>query len=71
MVEVLERAFKAVSQLPIEEQERIGQWILAELEDDRIWDELLAKSLPLLQQLGAAALAEYHAGLTEAWTDPI
>jgi hypothetical protein len=46
-------------------------FILLELEEERIWDELLANSLPLLQQLGAAALAKYHAGQTEALTDQL
>jgi hypothetical protein len=61
MVAVLEQAFEAIHQLSESEQERIGQWLLAELDAERAWEALLAqpKSQNLLAALAAEALADY------------
>jgi ribonuclease Y len=47
------------------EQDAVGAWILAELESERRWDDLLARSSDLLSELAAEAVREDEAGLTE------
>ena len=61
----LEHAFAEAAKLPASEQEALGQWILAELESERRWDEAFAASADLLAELADEALAEHRAGLTE------
>jgi len=51
--------------LPEPEQEAAGAWILAELESERRWDDLFARSADLLEELAAEAVREDEAGLTE------
>lgn len=65
MIPILEKAFEEISKLSEADQEAYARWILEELEDERRWDEAFAKSLPILRELGAKALADYHAGRTE------
>jgi len=65
MGKVLEQAVAEVSRLPEPEQEVVGAWILAELESERRWDELFARSPELLSEMAAEAIREDEAGLTE------
>jgi hypothetical protein len=65
MTELLKKAFEKASQLPAEEQDRFGAWMLEELSSDERWDELFARSPELLEKLAAEAIAEDDAGLTE------
>lgn len=65
MGKVLAQAVAELSKLPEAEQEAAGAWILAELESERRWDELFARSGDLLDQLAAEAIREDEAGLTE------
>lgn len=65
MTELLKKAFEKASQLPYEEQDRFGAWMLEELDSDKRWDELFARSPELLEKLAAEAIAEDDAGLTE------
>jgi len=65
MGKVLEQAVAELSKLPEAEQEAVGAWILAELESERRWDDLFARSGDLLDQLAAEAIREDEAGLTE------
>lgn len=53
------------SKLPEQEQEAFAAWILAELESERRWDDLFARSQGLLAKMAEEARAEYRAGLTE------
>ncbi len=39
---------------------------MEELEDDRRWDEAFSRSPEVLAQPAASAMAEYHAGKTQA-----
>jgi hypothetical protein len=57
-----EKAFAEAAKLPEREQEALAQWILAELESDRRWDEAFAASADSLAQLADEALAEHRAG---------
>lgn len=56
----LQRAFEEASKLPTAQQDALGDWILAELESERQWDEAFAQSQPQLERLAAEALAEYR-----------
>lgn len=61
----LEQAFAEVSKLPPNEQDAVADWLLAELECERKWDELFSDSQDVLSKLGAEALAENRNGETE------
>jgi hypothetical protein len=65
MGRVLEQAVAEVAKLPDAEQEAVGAWILAELEGEKRWDDLFARSADLLSELAADAVREDEAGLTE------
>ena len=64
----LQRAFDEASKLPAAQQDALGDWILAELESERLWDEAFAESQPQLERLAAEALAEYRSGQTKPMT---
>ncbi|QSJ20618.1 hypothetical protein JYQ62_03665 [Nostoc sp. UHCC 0702] len=51
--------------LPATEQDAIAAMILAELEDERRWDEAFARSPDILAKLAAEAMVEYRAGKTQ------
>jgi len=65
MTELLECAIAQLHRLPEREQDAIAAMILAELEDDRHWDESFSRSPDMLAKLAALAMAEYHAGKTQ------
>ena len=65
MTSRLQRAFAEAGNLPEEEQDALGEWILAELASDRRWDELFARSTDVLTRLADEALSEHHAGKTK------
>jgi predicted amidophosphoribosyltransferase len=65
MTTLLEKAMAEASKLPEEEQEAFAAWILAELESERRWDDLFARSQDLLAKMAEEARREYHAGRTE------
>jgi hypothetical protein len=65
MGKVLQRAVTELTNLPEAEQEAAGAWILAELESERRWDDLFARSADLLEEMAAEAIREDEAGLTE------
>ena len=51
MTELLKKAFEKASQLPIEEQDRFGAWLLEELGSEERWNELFAKSQDKLAKM--------------------
>ena len=65
MTELLERAIAQLKTRTDDEQDAIAAIILAELEDDRRWDESFDCSPDLLAKLAAEAMTEYRAGKTE------
>lgn len=65
MVELLAQAFDKLAHLPVEEQERIAQLILEEIEDNQQWDELFAKSQGRFSAIVAQIYADDDAGLVE------
>ncbi|MBE9106029.1 hypothetical protein IQ229_14095 [Nostoc cf. edaphicum LEGE 07299] len=65
MTELLEQAIAKLKNLPANEQDAIAAMILAELEDECLWDEAFARSPDILAKLAAEAMAEYCAGKTQ------
>jgi len=65
MTKLLEQAMSKVRQLPEADQDAIAQIVLDELESERRWDELFAKSPEKLQKLADKAWAEHEAGRSE------
>jgi hypothetical protein len=65
MTDLLTKAFRAVSALPAEEQDAWAARILAELEDERRWNEQFAANPELLERLADEAHQDYLAGRTE------
>jgi hypothetical protein len=65
MGQLLQRAVEEASKLPEAEQEAVGAWLLAELESERRWDDLFAKSRDMLLEMAADAIREDEAGLTQ------
>lgn len=62
MSKLLDKAFEEASKLPESEQEALAQWLLAELESERRWEDALAQSQARLSELAEEALAEYRRG---------
>lgn len=65
MSRLLDRAFAEAAKLPESEQEAIAALVLAELDSERKWDDLFAKSQDVLSKLAREARDEYRAGQTE------
>lgn len=55
----LRKAFEEASKLPDDEQDALGEWILAEIQSERRWDELYAGSHSQLEKLAAEAIDEF------------
>jgi hypothetical protein len=56
MGKVPQQAVTEVSKLPEQEQESVGEWILAELESERRWDRLFSRSADLLAEMADEAV---------------
>ena len=65
MTRLLEEAFAKVQQLAAAEQDALARLLLDEIESERRWDELLAKSPQKLQRLADKAWSEHEAGQSE------
>ncbi len=65
MTKVLEQAFDAASKLSESEQNALGEWLLAEIESEREWDQAFARSQNLLARLAKEAQAEHRRGETD------
>ena len=65
MGHLLQKAVAEASKLPEAEQEVVGASILAELESERRWDDLFARSHDMLAEMAAEAIREDEAGLTQ------
>lgn len=66
MTTLLQQAFTEASKLSVPEQDSFAQFLLAELEAERQWAGLFARSADLLEKMADEALAEDAAGSTEA-----
>ena len=65
MTTLLEKVMAEASKLPDEEQNAFAAWALDELESERRWDDLFARSQDLLSRLADEAHEDYLAGRTE------
>jgi hypothetical protein len=65
MTKLLEQALAKARQLPAADQDAIAQLVLDEIESEKRWDALFAKSTEKLQKLADKAWAEHEAGETE------
>jgi hypothetical protein len=64
MTSSLEKALAEVAKLPEAEQDALAQWILEQLESERLWDESFVGTQDVLAQWADEALAEHRAGKT-------
>ena len=64
MSQLMEQAFLKARQLPEPDQEAIASIILQEIESDRRWDEMFARSesVELLSRMADEAISEIRAG---------
>ncbi len=65
MTQLLEEALTEVRKLPESEQDAIATLILAELEDERRWQETFARSQDQLARLAAKVREDIQAGRVE------
>ncbi|MFH1116880.1 MAG: hypothetical protein V1792_23435 [Pseudomonadota bacterium] len=69
MTDLLQKAFDAVSELPPERRNALAKMILAEIEDEKRWDEAFAGSQDKLAAMADEAIAEHRGGRTRAMDD--
>ena len=62
MTRALTAALAKLAELPAEEQDRIAQWLLDELDDDELWTRQFAASQDALSKLAAEARADRASG---------
>ncbi|HUG35300.1 MAG TPA: hypothetical protein VML54_00025 [Candidatus Limnocylindrales bacterium] len=62
MTRALTAALAKLAELPAEEQDRIAQWLLDELDDDERWTRQFATSQDALSKLAAEARADRASG---------
>lgn len=62
MTKLLEQAVARARELPESDQDAIAQIVLDELESERRWESLLARSPEKLRRLADDAWAEHDAG---------
>ena len=64
---LLQHAFDKAAELPQDKQEALAHIILAEMESNLIWDELLSspESDAFLERMAAEALEAHRVGLTK------
>lgn len=65
MGRLLEKVIEETAKLPEQEQEAFAAFMLAELESERRWDGLFARSQDVLARMAEEARQEYRAGRTE------
>jgi len=61
----LEAAISRIASLPDDEQERLANWLVAELDDENRWQNSFNNTVPIIRQMADEALAEYERGETE------
>lgn len=65
MTKLLEKAFNEASKLPQSDQDSLAQFLLAELESERRWNQVFAESQTELALLADEALGEFREGKTK------
>lgn len=64
MTQLLEKAFKEASKLPVVDQNAFAKWVLEELKFEKKWELMFAESEDILDKLADEALAEHKKGRT-------
>jgi hypothetical protein len=64
MSNLLDEAYAAAKKLPEEDQDAIGAVLLAEIDANRRWDELLAQPSEVIERMADRALEHDRLGLT-------
>jgi hypothetical protein len=62
MTRTLETAIAKLATLPADEQDRVGRWLLDELQDEEHWARKFAASQELLTKLATEARRDRTAG---------
>lgn len=65
MTQLLEKAFKEASKLPVVDQNALAKWVLEELEAEQKWETMFAESEDVLDRLADEALAVHKQGKTK------
>jgi hypothetical protein len=68
MTKLAAEAWEKLQELDDVEQDRLARLILDDIESERRWDELFAKSQDMLAEMAAEARAEFEAGNTDELT---
>jgi uncharacterized membrane-anchored protein YjiN (DUF445 family) len=66
MTVLMQKALEVVNQLSEEEQDKVAQWLLAELNAEQRWQTLFDQSADMLSELAEEALSEHKHGETLA-----
>jgi hypothetical protein len=64
MSKLLDEAYAVAKSLTEEEQEALGALLLAEIDSDRRWEELLAQPSEVIERMGEQALEDHRLGRT-------
>jgi hypothetical protein len=64
MTRTLDAAIAKLATLPVEEQDRVGRWILDELQDEEHWGQQFRDSQEGLTKLAAEARRDRETGRT-------
>ena len=62
MTRALNAAIAKLATLPVDEQDRIAQWLLDELRDEEHWERQFSSSQDTVSKLAAEARADRAAG---------
>ena len=66
MTKLLEKALSRVAKLSDSAQDEIAQIIINEIESEKKWDVIFAKSPLLLEKMAMVALTEHRSGKSRA-----
>jgi hypothetical protein len=64
MTNLLDEAYAAAKELPEEDQEAIGAVLLAEMDADQRWEQLLSQPSDVIEQMIDKALENHRLGKT-------
>ncbi len=67
MTSLLQEMLHQIEQLPPEEQDRLAEWMLAEIASEQRWTALFSRSQTLLEHLAQQALKEDAEGATRTF----
>ena len=65
MSKLLEETIAKLAELPEEDQDSIGSWLLEDMASETRWEALLSESSTALGQLADEALFEFKGGFTK------